>query len=98
MATRRGREERSEVGLVGGDTDKARTGHGRRREEGWQRWQRAHGLRLEGLRDGGVRTYNWGGGSQSSFHLERRGSNLESSSEEKREDGNHLVTLPRRDG
>ena len=46
----------------------------------------------------GVRAYNWVGGSWSSFHLERRGSNWESSSEEKREEGNHLVTLPRRDG
>ena len=29
MATRRGREVQAEVGVGGGDTDKARTGHGR---------------------------------------------------------------------
>ena len=65
MATRRGRGERSEVGLVGGDTDIARTGHDRRRDEEWQRWQRAHGLRLEGLRDGVGLGLTTGGGVHS---------------------------------
>ena len=48
VATRRGREAQAEVGVGGGDTDKARTGHGRGREAWWQRWQRTHGLLSEG--------------------------------------------------
>ena len=94
VATRRRREEQAEVGVGGGDTGKARTGHGRGRRLGGNAGKERTGCcRRDGGTEG-VRTYNWGGGSRSSFHLERRGSNWESSSEEKREDGNHLVTLP----
>ena len=93
MATRRRREEQAEVGVDGGDTGKVRTGHGRGCWFGGNAGRERTGCCRRDGGEEGVRTYNWGG-SQSSFHLERRGSNLESSSEEKWEDGNHLVRLP----
>jgi hypothetical protein len=49
VARRQRRGARSEGGLCSSDAGKSRTGHGRRREGQWQRWQRWHGLRSEGL-------------------------------------------------
>ena len=40
VATRQRCGALSEVGLGGSDTGKERTGHGRRREGWWQRWQK----------------------------------------------------------